>query len=280
MAALSAAGAFGAAAVLQGIATRDTTAVGGLDPGLLLHLLRRPLFLGAVVLNLVGFGLHIAALQSLPLFLVQAVISSSVAVTALLSVRVFGTPLNGRQGASIVAVFAGLTMLAVTAHGGEAPAVGLWASAALLAVVVVSAGLSASAARLAPGTAALLIGLLSGVCFGVVAVAARLLPDLSPLVVLRAPQAYVLAVAGLVAFFLYATAMQRASVTTTTAAVVVTQTAVPALIGVVLLGDEVRSGLVPLAVAGFALALLGALGLARFEASPLAPTEAPGPLRP
>jgi hypothetical protein len=60
-------------------------------------------------------------------------------------------------------------------------------------------------------------------------------------------------------------------VTTTTAALVITQTGLPALVGTLLLGDHVRAGLAPVAVAGFVLALLGALGLARFEAG--APTE-------
>jgi hypothetical protein len=54
-------------------------------------------------------------------------------------------------------------------------------------------------------------------------------------------------------------------VTTATAANVVTQTAVPAVVGVWLLGDRVREGWGPVAVLGFALALAGALGLARFE---------------
>ena len=71
--------------------------------------------------------------------------------------------------------------------------------------------------------------------------------------------------AGGIAFLLYSTAMQRGSVTTATAANVVTQTAVPAVVGILLLGDRVREGWGPVAVLGFLLALAGALGLARFE---------------
>jgi hypothetical protein len=67
-----------------------------------------------------------------------------------------------------------------------------------------------------------------------------------------------------VAFLVYSAAMQRGSVTTATAAMVVTQTVVPAAAGL-LLGDRVRPGSVPLALLGFALALAGALGLGRFE---------------
>jgi hypothetical protein len=65
----------------------------------------------------------------------------------------------------------------------------------------------------------------------------------------------------------YATALQRGSVTTTTAAVVVAETVVPAAIGIGLLGDQTRH--VPVALAGFVLAVAGTLTLARFgEPSP------------
>jgi hypothetical protein len=82
--------------------------------------------------------------------------------------------------------------------------------------------------------------------------------------VLTAPVAYVLVLAGGTAYLVYSAAMQRGSVTTATAAMVITQTVVPAVAGL-FLGDSVRAGLVPVAVVGFALALAGALGLGRFE---------------
>jgi hypothetical protein len=101
----------------------------------------------------------------------------------------------------------------------------------------------------------------------VVAICARLLPELGP-AVLTAPVSYVLAVAGTVAFLVYSGAMQRGSATTATAAMVVTQTVVPAVAGL-LLGDRIRPGSGPLATAGFVLALVGAVGLGRYEGAML-----------
>jgi len=265
VAALGSAVAFGVAAVLQGLAAGRTADTGGLDPRLLLRLTRQPAFLGALGLNLAGFGLHVTALQSLPLFLVQAVIASSVAVTAVLSVRVFRAPLTGRQWLAVLAACVGLALLAPSAEAGEAVAAGSVERVTLPAVVAAAAAAAVLAGRLTGAAGAVALGLLGGVGFGVVAVAARLLPGLTPLGLLREPLAYVLLLAGAVAFLLYSTAMQRGSVTTATAANVVTQTAVPAVVGVALLGDRVREGWAPVAVLGFALALAGALGLARFE---------------
>ena len=265
LAALGAACAFGVAAVLQALGTSRTHDVGGLDPHLLVRLARQPVFLAALGLNGVGFLLHLSALQALPLFLVQAIIAGSVAVTAVLSVRVFEVALAPGQCAAVATVVVGLALVAPSAAVGEPVRTGdqdwLVLSAAVVALGLAAVGVG----RVQGAPGAVLLGLLAGGGFGIVAVCARLLPDLSLLTLLRTPVAYVLVLSGALAFLLYSTAMQRGSVTTTTAAMVVTQTAVPALVGALLLGDRVRAGFLPFAVAGFALAVAGAVGLARFE---------------
>ncbi|MCW2681022.1 MAG: hypothetical protein JWM62_2423 [Frankiales bacterium] len=252
---------FGIAAVLQGIATARVQGVAVLDPRLLLELAKQPLFLLALVLNGLGFLLHVAALQDLPLFLVQAVIAGSVAVTAVLSVRVLRTRLEGRQWAAVGLVVTGLVALGVSAQSGEAESGPDSLPLVLLAAVLGIGALAATVRRLAYG--AVLLGLLAGAGFGVVAISARLLPDLGP-ELFTSPVAGVLVLAGTTAFLVYSAAMQRGSVTTATAAMVVTQTVVPAAAGL-LLGDRVRPGSVPVALLGFGLALAGALGLGRFE---------------
>lgn len=266
LAALCALGAmtlFGIAAVLQGLATARAGDVGVLDPRLLIRLLRQPAFLLAILLNLAGFGLHVAALQALPLFLVQAVIAGSVAVTALLSVPVFGFSLGRRQRAAVGLVVLGLVLLGTSATAHEAGPAGPETPAVLLAAVVALLLVATAVRRLPAQVATVLLGLLAGVGFGVVAIAARLLPERG-LALLTSPTAAVLVVAGSSAFFVYSAAMQRGSVTTATAAMVVTQTVVPAVVGL-LLGDDVRPGFVPVAAVGFVLALLGAVGLGRYE---------------
>ena len=257
-AAVAAAAAFGLAAVLQGLATATVATYEVFDLRLPMQLLRSRVFLASLACNLLGFALHLVALQSLPLFLVQAVIASSVAVTALISARVLRDGLSPAEMIAVAAVCVGLSLLAGAASEGAARA----DSGRLLPVLaVVVAGTAAVGAVLGhmewPWSAGGL-GLLAGVCFAIVAVGARLLPELSPGAVLRAPETYLVIVAGLVAFLLYAHAMQRGSVTRTTAAMVVTQTAVPAAVGIALLGDEVRDGYAGLGAVGFVLALTGA----------------------
>ena len=259
--------AFGVAAVLQAIATARADDVGVLDPRLLLRLIRQPVFVAALALNLFGFGLHVAALQALPLFLVQAVIAGSVAVTALLSVRVFGRRLSGPEWGAVALIVVALGLLASSATDDHAAADSGQAVPLLAGAVALIAVLAAAVRRVVGPTGAVLLGLLAGSGFGVVAICARLLPELGP-AVLTAPVTYVLVVAGTVAFLVYSGAMQRGSATTATAAMVVTQTVVPAVAGL-LLGDRIRPGTGPLATAGFVLALVGAVGLGRYEGAML-----------
>ena len=282
-AALAAAVAFGVAAVLQALAVvRAGAPADGVDPRLLLRLLREKPFLAALALNAVGFALHVVALQSLPLFLVQAALAGSVAVTAVLAVGLLHEPLLPRHWVAVAAVCTGLVLLAAAAEASPAAPtsvgavrVGLFAGVALVALLGVLAG------RWRGALGAVLLGLVAGAGFAVVAVAARLLPHgLAPGAVLRDPALVVLCLGGAVGFLLYATAMQHGSVTLATASLVVTQTAVPAVLGVVLLGDRVRPDGAALALSGFVLALAGATALARFEHLVPPPGAVPTPRPP
>jgi drug/metabolite transporter (DMT)-like permease len=237
------------------MATAATGVREAMDPRLLLELLRTGAFRLALLGNLLGFGLHVAALQSLPLFLVQAVISGSVAVTAVLSVRILRDALTRLQKAAIAGVCLGLALLATAAGEGAAHGVSDRLVPGLVAVLGCVALVGAVVGRVSSRWTSVALGLLSGTAFAVVAVGARILPDLAPATVVRTPAAYLMAGAGVIAFLLYANAMQRGSVTRSTAAMVVTQTAVPAGVGIALLGDRVRDGFAAVGVLGLLLSL-------------------------
>ena len=263
LAAVSAAIAFGVAALLQAVAAREEPASVGIEPRLLLRLVRRPVFVAALGLNLVGFALHLVALRALPLFLAQTVVSASVAVTALAGARLLRVPLSRPELLAVLGVCAGLTLLSSTADGvGQGATSAPGRALLLLAVaVVLAAGILAS--RLDGAAGASVLGLAAGLGFAVVAVSARVLPDLSVATVLTDPAAYSLDAGGAVGFLLYSVALQRAGVLTATSAVVVGQTVAPALVGLLLLGDSVLQGAAPLGAVGLLLAVGGTAALAR-----------------
>jgi drug/metabolite transporter (DMT)-like permease len=264
-AALLAAVLFGSGSVVQAIAVRRLPQAGGLSPRLVAELLTEPMFLLALLLNLIGFSMHLIALRSIPLFLAQSGIAASLAVTALLAVRIVGDDLGPADWAAVAAVCVGLALMAASsgAVGDEtagAPFVaGIYAGLVVLAVV----GLLASRAHGPTWTAVL--GLLAGFGFAGVGISARILPSLAPSALVGEPAAYALLASGALAFLLYSVALQRESVTAATAPMIVSQTVTPAVVGVLLLHDQIRSGWLPVALLGFLITGSGAIRLGRFE---------------
>jgi drug/metabolite transporter (DMT)-like permease len=264
-AALAAAVFFGSASIVQATAVRRIPRTSGLSTRLVVELLGQPLFLLAMAMNLVGFSLHLVALRSIPLFLAQAGIAASLAVTALLAVRVHDDELERADWAAVVGTCVGLALLAASSGsvGDETASdtflIGLYAALAVLA----TGGFLAS--RMQGPVSTELLGLLAGFGFAGVSVSARVLPGLAPATVVAAPSAYALATSGALAFLLYSVALQRGSVTGATAPMIVSQTVTPAAVGVLLLHDGIRPGWIPIAAIGFVVTGLGALQLARFE---------------
>lgn len=274
VAALLAATAYGVAAVLQGVAARSATgSEGALDARVLLRLLRHWRYATGLVLDGLGFLAQLVALRSLPLFLVQAALAASLAVTAVVAVRVARVVLGRREWLAVAAVCAGLAALGSSAAAEGGVRAGGWFDAGLLAAAVLLAACGPAGGRLSDRARVPVLGLVAGLSFGVVATSARVLPGWPAL--LAGPAAYAVPVAGIAGTVCYAAALQRGGVTVATAALVVGETAPPAVVGVLALGDHTRPGLAWLAVTGFLAAVLGALALARFGEVGVATPDAP-----
>ncbi|MEU4799515.1 hypothetical protein [Streptomyces sp. NPDC023327] len=264
--ALGSAVCFGTASVLQAVATRATApgTGSGVDPALLMRALRQWRYLAGLALDGLGFLLQIVALRSIPIYAVGAALAASLAVTAVVAARLLRVRLSGAEWGAVAVVCAGLAMLGLASgdegeHGGSTTL-----RYVMLGVAVAVPALGAVAGRLPDRGRALALGLGAGCGFGVVEVTVRLVDSVRPGALLANPATYALLVGGGAAFLLLTSALQRGSVTAATAGLVIGETIGPALVGVVWLGDRTREGLGWLAVLGFAVAVAGALALARF----------------
>lgn len=271
-AALVAALFYGIASVMQSVAAHEASNrkpqdadAGGVDPGLLPRMLRQWRFVLSLVLDTLGFLAQLVALQRLPLFAVQAIVAANLAVTAVVASFVIKVKLSWREWLAVTGVVAGVGLLGSSAGPEGASQAGAVFKLALI-VAVAGIGLCGlAAARLLRDPArTLVLGVIAGLGYGVIGIAARVLNGFEPLTLVRDPAAYAVAAAGIVSFMFYATALEGGSVTVATAAVVLAETLPPAVIGVVFLGDMTRPGLEPAAVAGFLLAVASAVMLARF----------------
>lgn len=149
----------------------------------------------------------------------------------------------------------------------------------LLGLALPLAGLGALATRITGSWSAVLLAFVAGLAFTCVAVSARSLdiPDPAWQVVLM-PAIWAIVVNGVLGTVLFALALQRGRVTVVAAVTFTTNTVLPALVGIFLLGDQVRSGYAAVATAGFLISVSGAIALAQF-AGPLPEKYAAGKLR-
>jgi drug/metabolite transporter (DMT)-like permease len=274
LAALLSALCYGVASVLQSKAARgDPTRPGELP---LYRLVIRGPFVGGVLLDVGGFAAQFAALRVAPVFLVQAALAGSLAVTAAVAGVVLKLRLGRSDWIAVGLVCAGLAALGFSAGAEGASPTGVAFRGALVVAILLLAGVGWAAARLREPAGSAVIGLVAGLGFGVVALAARALPSLTPSALASDPATYALVIGGLVAFLYYARALQRGVVTAVTAAVVVGETVLPAIAGILVFGDHTRPGAMPIAVAGFAATLIGAARLARFGELRQADDRPPG----
>jgi drug/metabolite transporter (DMT)-like permease len=269
--AFAAAVAYGAATVLQAVGARSLGRAAGPDARLMLRLLHSIPYVIGLGLDLVGFALSLAALRSQPLFIVQAVVASSLAVTAILAVLTLHARLALLEWFALALVTAGLTFLALSANDQPGAKVDFAGRLALFVGVVVVGSAAAGLARrrMRRGTDAWALGCMAGLMYGAGGVGARVLANPHSLRgLLDDPALWAMAFAGILGLLLFAMALQRGRVTVATATTVVTQTLAPGALGITLLHDRPAHGRTVLAAVGFAVTVLGSVLLARYGEAP------------
>ena len=271
VAALAASVCFGAAAVLQGMAARRMQR-SHIDVRLPLRLARSLPYLSGLAMDLLGFLLALIAMRRLPVFAVEALISSYVAVTAVLAVRLCGTTLRRREWLAVGGVAAGVIMVALSAQVQPTDQVGILARLFLPTATLTLGGLALVVDRVMTRSAPVL-AFIGGVAWGLIPLATQMMrdPD-SVLGLLSDPAAYTVPAAGGLGLVLYTGALQRTSVVRATAMAILGETLLPAAVGLSLLGDQPRPGTGLVALAGFLLSVGGGLVLARY--GDIAPPDA------
>ena len=86
------------------------------------------------------------------------------------------------------------------------------------------------------------LGVIAGLSLAILVLGARILHGFGPLTLLTDPAAWAMGFAGLLGLLVSATALQRASVVTATAATVATEAVAAAVLGLVVCGDRPMPG--------------------------------------
>jgi len=254
---------FGVAALVQAHAVRRLPGESDRLLDFVALALRSPLILLVVAAYLAGFVLHAVAVWLVPLYLAQATIALQLPVTATGAAAV-GDRVPARQWAAVAVVALGVLLVCLGAGDPGQPqvswtfAIALWGGVAVLvSAAVPGAGRDGGTLNGAG------IGALSGLAYAGSALSVRAVdwPLTGPAVV----SALAIGVYGLLGFWLYSLALDRTTVSAATAPLIVLQTAVPAVVGIWWLGDQVRAGWWPGVAGGIVLALAAAIVLDRLR---------------
>ncbi len=251
VAALGAAVLFGIAAAVQAIAVRRTRLLSGL--------------MGLVGLAYVlGWSMHLVAISRLPLYVAQVGIAGSLVVTALIAAHIVHEPLARRHWMAVAALVVGLALLVAAAGRVGHQVFDEQRTLALYVGLLLTLVLGVAATRVRGERGGVLLGALGGIAYAGSPIATRSLVHPAWDLETIAPAATI-GLYGVLGFWLYSLALQRASVTAATAPLVLFETMLPSGVGLWVFGDQVGAGLWPLAAIGFTLSTVAALVLCGAE---------------
>jgi hypothetical protein len=128
------------------------------------------------------------------------------------------------------------------------------------------------AGRLEGARGAAALGALAGLAYGIANAALRVITSFVPGPLLTNPATYAAAIAGILGVLLFATALQRGSVTGATGSMIAAESILPAIFGALALHEHPRHGWAPVAIVGFLITIAAAASLSRFGEGAV-PTE-------
>lgn len=258
---------YGSAPAVQAIAARREPAGRGVGMRLTARLVRRPIWLAGLGVELLGFVVEAYAFSSAPVTLVAPVMTCDMIVFVLLVSRLFGERLTSSGVGGIAAMTVGVALLAVAFAGsgqlGE-PATDAQLLVFLAACVAVAAAAAMTGTRATAGghrsLAAVLFSAASGISYGFATMTTRQIGRTfstdAPWHLLATATPYVLVGCSVLAIAM----MQRGLQTSPLLTYPVTSAAsslLPVILGAALLDDPVPHGAAEVAFVG-ALLLLGA----------------------
>jgi drug/metabolite transporter (DMT)-like permease len=179
---LAAAAFFGLSSVMEHRSTRQVPERRALSPRLLADLARRPLWLAAIAVNIVGSVLQVVALHFGPLALVQPIIVCNLLFAVLIAALARHRQPDRTMLVGVICCAAGIAGFLAAAHpSGGHKTVSFVATLPLAGALAAVLGGCLAAARWRPwGIRPLCLALACGVDFGVTAFLLKLVPDTLP----------------------------------------------------------------------------------------------------
>ncbi len=227
-------------------------------------MLRQPRLLLGIALDLLSWVTSRVALGYLPLFAVQTVLAGSIAITVLLASILLGTRMGTVERRAIAATCVALVVIGMAAEPNHDVTFG---TAVRVGIVVALPVLVIGGLTLGRRYGAIMQAVLAGLAFVGSAMAARTLGfDNGWSGLLSSPVAWSVVGYAVCGTWLHAVALGRGGAGQVTAAMWATEVVAAVLIGLLLLGETVRSGWAVPAALAILTVLASTVALARSSA--------------
>lgn len=259
---------YGLGIVAQTVAAKRADSRPGAGLGLLARLAKDRLYLLGFAGQVGGFGFAFLARASLPLYLVQAGSSCAVGLATVFGLLVLKWRVRPLEIAVLVMMAAGLVLLAAASESSVARDIPTLPGLVLLGLPLLAV---VFASRAAQNRNAVVIAVLAGTAFAVVAIISRSVADESVVDLLLHPLTWLMIAAALIGQSCLAVALQRGTATSSAAAMDATTVVLTSVIGLALLGDRITPGWEWAVALGMTLVVAGVLALG-------SPTRTPAPV--
>lgn len=249
---------YGLGIVAQTVAAQRADKRPGTGLGLLARLAKDHLYLIGFAGQVGGFGFAFLARASLPLYLVQAGSSCAVGLATTFGLLVLKWRVRPLEIAVLVMMAMGLVLLAAASESSVAHDIPTLPGLILLGLPLLAV---VFASRAAQGRNAVMVSVLAGTAFAVVAIVSRSVADEAVLDMLLHPLTWLMVAAALIGQSCLAVALQHGTATSSVASMDATTVVLTSVVGIALLGDRITPGWEWAVALGMALVVAGVLTL-------------------
>ena len=233
-------------------------------------------YMVGMALSVVAWAFSLIALHRLPLFAVQSIATGSIGFVVLITWGLSRHTPSRREGLLLCVLAVALTSLAAFASPSEPKPVSWVFELFIWVGVLAVAGATVGAMRVPGARGSALLGALSGLSDGGMALCARALRDHTVVELVTDPLALALIPFTIIGIVAFAASLQRGAVSVAMACQQGVITVIPSLIGLLVLGDKARHGFGMLAYAGFGVTVCVVLSLTFATSATIKPLVAPG----